>query len=76
MQEDVLWLQISVNEAHKMEVFERRSHFACVEPRVVFWYTFAGPCLKCWLGQLWLSKLQRLLTSEELSTTAVLHAKI
>ena len=54
-------LEISVDEAHEMEVFECGSNFGGVEAGSVFVDTLVGPGLQ---------------SSEELASTAVFHAEV
>ena len=56
-----LWLQISVDETHKMQVFQRSDDLGCVESSVFF-----GQALPR-------SGLQR---TEELASHAIFHAEI
>jgi hypothetical protein len=55
------WLEIAVNESHKMKVLQSGDDFRGVKSRAVFWKALAWPSLE---------------RSEKLAAHAVLHAKI
>ena len=56
-----LWFEISVDEAHKMQVLQSGCDLGGIEPRSVFIHAFVR---------------SRLQSSEELSTAAIFHAEI
>jgi hypothetical protein len=56
-----LWLEISVNESHEMQIFQRSCHLSGIKSSILFRNAFSRSCLK---------------SAEELATTAVLHAQV
>jgi hypothetical protein len=56
-----LWLQVAVDETHQVQVFQCCRDFGCIEARRILIDTLVWSRLEC---------------SEELTTTAVFHAKV
>lgn len=54
-----LRLQISVDEAHQMQILQSGCHFCCIESGIIFVNTFIGARLQC---------------PKELSAAAIFHA--
>lgn len=44
-------LEVSIDEAHQVQILERCRHFACVKASIVFWYTFSRASLKRYTNQ-------------------------
>jgi hypothetical protein len=59
--ERTLWLQVSIYEAHQVQVLEGGYDFGGVEAGVLFREALAGPSLQC---------------AEELAAHAVVHAEV
>jgi hypothetical protein len=56
-----LGFEISVNESHEMQIFQRCRHFGGIKSGILFRNAFSRACLK---------------SAEELATTAVFHAQV
>jgi len=56
-----LRLEVSVDETHQMQVLQRSCHLGSIETRIILRDALAGSSLQ---------------SSEELSTTAILHAEV
>lgn len=60
-EERTFWLQVTIDEAHQMQIFQRSRDFSCIEAGRVLVYALVRTSLE---------------GSEKLTTTAVFHAEV